>query len=264
MLISSRANERVKQVRALANRRERDSRGVFFAEGERLVRAAVENRASIEQVVVAPERLTETERSLLDRIDARLPVLEVTGAVFDSLSFRQESQSIGVVVEQRWEELAQVRGTGRCWVALPDIQHPGNLGTVIRTCDAVGGDGVILIGRTTDPYHPIAVRGTLGAIFSQRIVKTMAPEFARWVVSSGCTVAGTSPDGDRDYREADYASKPVVLLMGSERTGLSDELKTLCDVLVRIPMAGYVESLNLSIAAALVMYEVYRQRAPAR
>ena len=261
MLITSRSNERVKAIRALRDRKERDASGTFFAEGPRLVQAALDHDAVIEQVIVAPDRLTETEEHLLDAITERhLPLLEVTPQVFDSLSFREEGQSLGAVVRQKWESLAQVTQTKRCWVALPEIQHPGNLGTVIRCCDAIGGDGVILVGRTTDPYHPIAVRGTLGAVFSQRIVKATEVEFARWVKRAGCTVVGTSPTGDADYRQVDYASKPVVLLMGSERAGISEAEAALCDHLVRIPMAGYVESLNLSVAAALVLYEVLRQR----
>jgi TrmH family RNA methyltransferase len=261
MFISSRSNERVKAIRALRDRRARDSSGVFFAEGARLLRAALDHDAVIDQVVVAPERLSEAESDLLDAItNRRLPLLEVTPEVFDSLSFREEKQSLGAVVQQERETLAQAGETRRCWVALPEIQHPGNLGTVIRTCDAAGGDGVILVGRTTDAYHPIAVRGTLGAIFSQRIVKATDAEFARWARRAGCTVVGTSPAADSDYREVDYASKPVVLIMGSERIGISEAQAALCDHLVRIPMAGYVESLNLSIAAALVLYEVLRQR----
>jgi TrmH family RNA methyltransferase len=263
MQISSRSNERVKAIRALRDRRERDG-GTFFAEGARLVKAALDHHAHIEQVVIAPDRLTEADSALLDALTSgKLPLLEVTPEVFDSLSFREESQSIGAVVRQERQTLGLVAETRRCWVALPEIQHPGNLGTVIRNCDAVGGDGVILVGRTTDPYHPIAVRGTLGAVFSQRIVRATEDEFARWVRHSGCTVVGTSPDGDSDYRQLDYASKPIVLLMGSERIGLTSEQQALCDHLVRIPMAGYVESLNLSIAAALVLYEVLRQREPA-
>jgi len=260
VIIASRANERVKQVRALRNKRERDRTGTFFAEGRRVLQAALDTGAAIEQAVVAPERLDEADRALVEELRRRrVPLLEVTGAVFDSISFREEAQSLGAVVRQRWEKLPDVTETQRCWVALPEVQHPGNLGTIIRTCDAVGGDGVILVGRTTDPYHPIAVRGTLGAIFSQRIVQASEAELARWLPKSGCVVVGTSPAGDRDYREVDYASKPVVLLMGSERVGLSAEQTALCDALVRIPMAGYVESLNLSVAAALVLYEVLRQ-----
>ena len=263
MIISSRANERVKSVRALRDKKERDRTGAFFAEGERLLRAALDTGAEIETVVCAPERLTESERAVVqDALGRGVHLLEVTPEVFDALAFREEAQSVGAVVRQRWETLTPATRGERCFVALHDIQHPGNLGTVIRTCDAIGGDGVILSGRATDPYHPVSVRGSLGSIFSQRLIRATADELVAWARSGACTVVGTTPAGDRDYREVDYASKPVLLIMGSERIGISEEQASLCDALVRIPMGGYVESLNLSIAAALVLYEVYRQRRP--
>jgi TrmH family RNA methyltransferase len=261
-VISSRHNERVKAIRALRERKERDAKGSFFAEGERLLRAALQTGAAFELVVLAPERMTNSEAALVDALaELGAPLLEVTPELFDLLAFREEAQSIGAVVRQRWEGLEYVTETRRCWLALHDVQHPGNLGTLIRTCDAVGGDGVIISGRSSDPYHPVAVRGTLGAIFSQRIVRATQAELARWLPSSGCAVYGTSPDGALDYREADYASRPVVIMGGNERVGISKEQAALCDALVRIPMSGYVESLNLSIATALVLYEVERQRA---
>jgi tRNA G18 (ribose-2'-O)-methylase SpoU len=99
-------------------------------------------------------------------------------------------------------------------------------------------------------------------LFSQRIVRASQADVARWLPRSGCTVVGTSPDGDKDYREADYASKPVVIMGGNERVGISKDQIALCDELIRVPMAGYVESLNLSVATALVLYEVLRQREP--
>ncbi len=256
-LISSRANERVKQVRALRNRRERDATASFFAEGAQVVAAAIDAGADIEQAVAAPERLSRREAPLLETLRARgVPLLEVTAAAFDSLSFRREADSLGVVVRQRWQALGDAGK--RCWVALHDIQHPGNLGTIIRTCDAIGGDGVILSGRTTDPYHPIAVRGSLGAVFSQRIVRAAPQALAYWARTSGCMVVGTSPAGDADYRDVAYRA-PVLLISGSERIGISEEQVALCDAVVRIPMAGRIESLNLSVATALVLYEVYRR-----
>jgi RNA methyltransferase, TrmH family len=167
-------------------------------------------------------------------------------------------------MQQGWESLALETRGERCWVALHDIGHPGNLGTIIRTNDAIGGDGVILSGRTTDPYHPIAVRGSLGAIFSQRIVRASPADLGRWARASGCLVIGTSPDGELDFRAPDYASRPVLLIGGNERAGISAEQIALCDAVVRIPMQGYVESLNLSIATALVLYEIQRQRSERR
>src|SRR5687767_2791072 len=241
VLISSRANERVKQVRALQDRKARDQTGTFFAEGARVLRTALETRAVIELAVVCNERLGVTDAAIANELAEReIPILEVTGPVFDAVSFREEGQSIGAVVQQSWETLSLETRGDRCWVALHDIGHPGNLGTIIRTNDAIGGDGVILSGRTTDPYHPIAVRGSLNAVFTQRIVRASPGDLSGWARNSGCLVVGTSPDGDVDYREPDYASKPVLLIGGNERTGISPEQIELCDAVVRIPMRGYV------------------------
>jgi TrmH family RNA methyltransferase len=260
MLITSRANERAKAIRALRDKKARDATGTFFAEGRRLVDAALTTGAAIELAVVAPDRLEGRDLDLAVGLeDAGVPILEVTGEVFDSLGYREEGQSLGIVVKQRWEVLDASTGAKRCWVALHDIQHPGNLGTIIRDNDAIGGDGVILSGASTDPYHPIAVRGSLGAIFSQRIVRVSQEDLATWARRGECTVIGTSPDGTVDFREADYATKPVLLISGSERVGISEAQIALCDAVVRIPMAGMVESLNLSVATALVQFEVLRQ-----
>src|SRR5690348_2194733 len=150
MLISSRANERVKAIRALRDKKARDATGTFFAEGARLVDAALATGAAIELAVIAPDRLDDRDETLALRIaDANVPVLEVTGEVFDSLGYREEDQALGIVVKQRWEKLGEATGAKRCWVALHDIQHPGNLGTIIRDNDAIGGDGVILSGAST-------------------------------------------------------------------------------------------------------------------
>lgn len=261
MIISSRQNDRVKSVRALRERKERDASVTFFAEGERILRAALQTGAAFQLVVLAPDRLTKSEAALVDSLEEmKLPLLEVTPELFDLIALREEAQSVGAIISQRWESLSSVNETRRCWLVLNDIQHPGNLGTLIRTCDAAGGDGIILTGRSTDPYHPIAVRGSLGAVFSQRLVRASQADVARWLPRSGCTVVGTSPDGEIDYREADYVRKPVLIMGGNERTGISKEQIALCDQLVRVPMAGYVESLNLSVATALVLYEVLRQR----
>lgn len=264
VLITSRANSQIKAIRALRSRRERERTGVFFAEGGRVVAEALKAEADIETLVIASARLSEAERLLVDEA-ARggAPVLEISPEVFDSLSFRGEPQAVGAVVRRRRDVLPEAALGERCWVAVHEVQHPGNLGTLIRTCDAAGGAGVILTGPSTDPYHPVAVRGSLGAIFSQKLIETTPEAFASWTRRYHCTVVGTSPAGEVDYREAEY-STPVVLLMGSERVGLSPDQAALCHQVVRIPMAGVVDSLNLSVAAALVLYEVYRKTAAIR
>jgi TrmH family RNA methyltransferase len=260
MIVSSRSNDRIKTIRALREKKERDATGTFFAEGRKVLSAALQTGAVFEQVVLAPDRLDDDEADLAtDLDDLGIPILEVTTELFDIIAFREEAQSIGAIVRQRWEPLEAVAESRRCWLALHEVQHPGNLGTLIRTNDAIGGDGVILSGQGADPYHPQCVRGTLGAIFSQRIVRATPKQLAAWLPNSGCSVIGTSPDGDVDYREADYASKPVVIIGGNERIGISTAQIALCDQVVHIPMAGFVDSLNLGIATALVQYEVLRQ-----
>ncbi len=261
--ITSRANSRIKAIRALRNKHERDRGGVFFAESARLVRAALEAAAQIEAVVVVAERLkTAAERDAIARArKAGAEVLEVSAEVYDSLSFRGDPDSMGAVVRRRHDPLPASPAGELSWVAVHEIQHPGNLGTLIRTSEAAGGAGVILTGASTDPYHPVAVRGSLGAIFSQRVVETTPADFARWLKAYGARVVGTSPGASLDFREADY-TPPVVVLSGSERIGLTQDQLALCDQVVLIPMAGAVESLNLSIAAALVLYEVARQNSP--
>lgn len=260
-IISSRSNERIKTVRALREKKERDRTGTFFAEGYRLLRAALQTGAVFEQVIVATERLDDDEADLTaDLEDLGIPILEVTSDLFDLVAFREEAQSIGAVVRQRWEPLEAIGESRRCWLWLHEVQHPGNLGTLIRNNDAIGGDGVILTGQGADPYHPQAVRGSLGAVFSQRIVRATTKELEAWLPESGCSVIGTSPYGDHDYRDVDYVSRPVVVIGGNERIGISRSQQALCDHLVRIPMVGYVESLNLGIATALVQFEVLRQR----
>ena len=259
-IISSRSNDRIKAIRALREKKERDATGTFFAEGARLLRAALQTGAVFEQVVLAPDRLDDDEADIAtDLDDLGIPILEVTTDLFDLVAFREEAQAIGAVVRQRWEPLDAVAESRRCWLWLHEVQHPGNLGTLIRTNDAIGGDGVILTGQGADPYHPQAVRGSLGAIFSQRIVRATPKQVTAWLPQSGCSVIGTSPDGEMDYRQADYASRPVVVIGGNERIGISPEQIALCHQVVRIPMAGFVESLNLGIATALVQYEVLRQ-----
>jgi TrmH family RNA methyltransferase len=259
MLISSRANPRIKSIRALRDRRERDLTGLFLAEGARIVAAALASGAAIDTLIVVPSRLTAEEMAIVERAAAVSgSVLEVDQGVFDSLAFREDPGMVAAVVQRRHDQLPVAASGERSWVAVHQVQHPGNLGTLVRNSDAAGGAGVILTGASTDPYHPVAVRGSLGAIFTQKVIETTSDAFAEWTQRYSCQVIGASPADGVDYRHAVYR-RPVVLLMGGERAGLSSDQRALCSDVVRIPMAGAVDSLNLTVAAALLLYEVFRQ-----
>jgi len=258
MLITSRANPQIKQIKRLFHRRDRDETGLFFAEGMQLVSEAAAMGAEIETLVLARELLSAEHAAFADS-HPDIPRLEVTAEVLNSISPKDGHQGLAAVIRQRWARLADVHlGDGAIWVALDRIRHPGSLGTILRVSDAVGGKGVILIGDSSDPHDPVAVRASLGAVFSQQLVRTTFEEFAAWKRERGAFVLGTSPQADADYRQVQYR-RPLVVLMGS-RLGLTGGEQAICDMMVRIPMAGRVDSHHVAVATALVLYEISDQQ----
>lgn len=261
MTISSRSNPTIKEIRALHNRKARDRSGLCFAEGIRAVADAIQLGAGIETLVVAPDLLTSRFGQQLVESQAQrgVNILTVTHDVFESISLKDNPQGMAAVVRQQWERLADATLGGElCRVALDSVQDPGNLGALLRTSEAVGGGGVILLGHTCDPYDPSAIRASTGAIFSQRLARASLPELARWKREHGYTVVGASGAATTDYQSVSY-EPPLILLMGSERQGLSKEHLAVCDTVVRIPMVGRSDSLNLAVATGVVMYEVFNQ-----
>ncbi|MPZ98829.1 MAG: RNA methyltransferase [Dehalococcoidia bacterium] len=261
-VITSAGNARVKAIRALRLRKERVRTSTCYVEGIRPVAEAVQSGAPIQTVVVAPG-LLNSDFGLQTVDEARLhgvPLLEVSPAVFRSLSERDGPQGLAAVVEQVWEGLDDARCTsGDTWVALDEMRDPGNLGTVLRTCDAAGACGVILLEDSADPYDPAAVRASMGAVFTQRLVRTSFAPFVDWARHEQARVVGTSARADAGYRDAEYGER-TVLLVGSERAGLSDTQRAACDLVVRIPMLGRASSLNAAVATGILLYEVLQHR----
>ncbi|NJL11500.1 MAG: RNA methyltransferase [Calothrix sp. SM1_7_51] len=147
--------------------------------------------------------------------------------------------------------------SGLCWVVLETVRSPGNLGTLIRTSEAVGGAGFIFIGNKTDPFDPDVVRASMATHFSQKIIHTNLNALSYWIQRHRCSVIGASPDGTNELHQFDYP-RSVLLFLGEERQGLTHQARDLCQHLVKIPMHGMADSLNLAVAGSLLMYEVYR------
>jgi TrmH family RNA methyltransferase len=252
----------VARIFRLRDRSARDASGLFFAEGVRFVHRAARTGADIRTVVVSPDTLVSPTGRALVRDFGRsgTPCVRVTPEVFRSLSILDCPQGLGAVVRQRWTRLARARpADGLCWVALHKVQNPGNLGMILRTCEAVGAAGLLLVGPDVDPFDPVTVRATMGSIFSLRLVRTNHFKFHQWAGRHRCLVVGTSPHGGADYDRVRYRP-PTVLFMGSERKGLTEDEEDLCDTMVRIPMVGRVDSLNLAVATSVMLYEVFRRR----
>lgn len=260
--ITSTANPRIRQIRKLRERKERQQSGLFFAEGLRIVIEAAHQSAPIQSIITAPGLLTSQagQKTIRELRQRGVEILEVGDDVFKSLATKEDPQGIAAVIRQEWFQLDQIQlEAGEVWVALDSVADPGNLGTILRTLDAVGGRGAILLDQSTDPYDPTAVRASMGALFSQKLVHVEFTEFAQWKKSRLVPVVGTSDKASEDYHFTRYPPG-FILLMGSERHGLHEEALKLCDRVVRIPMNGISDSLNLSVATAIVLYEVFNQR----
>jgi TrmH family RNA methyltransferase len=254
-------------VRSLRERAIRDRDGLVYVEGVRFLATAVDAGVPVEAVVVAPARLeSPLGRTLAARLKRRgVPELRLDDAAFTSLSLLDEPQGIGAVVRQRWSRLDAADADDRdgLWVALDELHKPGNLGSLMRTCDAVNARGLILLGGAVDPYDATVVRATMGSIFAQRLVRTSPASLRRWNRYGGHVIVGAGLEGSCDYRAISYR-RPVILMIGGERKGLSPVQSQLCDVVVRIPMKGRCDSLNLAAAGAVMLYEIFGQRHPVR
>ena len=261
--VTSLQNERVKFIRALEMRKTRRETGLFVAEGASVLVSARDAGWKPRMLVfLAASAGSGVHRELLlwaERAGAEC--LEVSEAVLGKLAAKDNPQTMLGVFEQRWvnePETATVAGDA-VWLALEAVRDPGNLGTIVRTVDAVGAVGVILIGNCVDPYSRECVRATMGSIFDVAMVR-MAPErFRAWAATWRGDIVGTQLAARADFRRVAYRA-PTLLLMGSEGPGLSPELAAVCTRLVKIPMAGRLDSLNLAVATALVLYEIRKER----
>jgi TrmH family RNA methyltransferase len=256
-VITSLTNDRIKAIRALEMRKERKETGLFVAEGASiLVTARDAGFAPASLVYQAGSIESPVARGLVSWALAQgADVLEVSEAVLAKLSSKDNPQAMLGVFKQRWSELPQKAAGDDCWLALEEPRDPGNLGTIIRTVDAVGAKGIILIGNSCDPYSREAVRATMGSVFAVPLVKVSREAFLTWRGDWCGDVVGTHLDGQEDFRRASYKG-PVLLVMGSEGPGMSDSLTRSCSKLVKIPMAGKLDSLNLAVATALTLYQI--------
>ena len=249
------AIERLQQDRGY-----RDSRRLFFIEGVRNFISAVDHRFSVSTLLYSEKLLTNPlARKLVRRLKrAGVPFARVTPEQFRSVSKTERASGIAAILGQRVYRLDQVKLTDhQYWTALSHVRSPGNFGTLMRTSAATGAAGFILIGDGIDPFDPVVVRATMGALFKQMIVRATIDQLRRWVQTNSIQVIGASPDGAENYRQVDYQRR-AVLMLGGERKGLTYEQQSLCNRIVRIPMVEGMDSLNVAVAGSLLMYELFR------
>ncbi|MGQ0486573.1 MAG: TrmH family RNA methyltransferase [Hyphomicrobiales bacterium] len=243
--ITSLQNPTIKLIRSLAEKKYREETGLFVAEG-----AEVLARARREGWV--PTYLVSTAAAGPWGKAERLAVAE---KVMQSLSAQRNASSALGVFKQRFADRIEPKGV---WIALEEMRDPGNLGSIVRTADAVAAEGVIVVGAACDPYSRECVRASMGSIFGMPIARLAGGQFIGLCRSWPGDVIGTHLQATEDYRRT--YNLPALLVMGSEGHGLSDGLAAACSTLVRIPMKGGAESLNVAVAAGLMLYEIGRGR----
>lgn len=262
--ITSTANPLIKRVRALAQRKHRQAAGAFVVEGIRPVWQAVESAVGVETLILAPELLTsEPAWELVERQRASgTRVVQVSRGVFESFAERDHPSGLAAIARIARRSLDDLVVAPRSlFVALHEAGNPGNLGTILRTMDAVGASGLITIGDATDPYHPTAVKASMGALFTVPLVQVAGiDEVLAWSHGRGIGVVTTSSQAAHPHWSVAYPQS-CLLLFGSEGEGLSPGLLAQGDLAVHIPMTGQVDSLNLAVAAGILLYEVRRGQA---
>ena len=254
--VTSLTNPTVKAVRALHLRKARDESGLFLAEGLKIVTEAVELGHAPRILLHGPEARDHPllRKAIQAAQSGRGEVIEVTADILAKISRRDNPQMVIGVFAQAFTLLADVDpAAAACWVGLQQVRDPGNLGTIVRTADAAGCGGVILVGDCCDPYSVEAVRATMGSIFAVKIAKATVAEFLAWRETWPGSVAGALLTATTDYRTAAYRA-PTLVLMGAEQAGLTPELAAACDLRVKIPMRGRADSLNLSVATGILVY----------
>jgi TrmH family RNA methyltransferase len=259
--ITSFSNETVKRLRSLRDKKARRSEGLFLAEGLRII-AEARDEGRLPEILafsgaggvhpLAAEIIAETE-------DHGGDVIETTPDILTKMSGKDNAQMLLGAYRQPGTALSQIdRKRSDLWLVAQALRDPGNIGTILRTADAVGAGGLILVDDCADPFSVEGVRASMGAIFTQQIAAAPWPEFLDWLRSGDGQLVGTSLKATHDYLEGEYR-RPCFLVIGNEQQGLPADYEAECDLLVKIPMAGRADSLNAAMAAAVMAFQVRAQ-----
>jgi TrmH family RNA methyltransferase len=252
------SNPTVKRLRSLRDKKARRAEGLFLAEGLRIITEARDS-GSLPEIVafsaegakhpLAAEIIAATEAAGGDAV-------ETSADILSKMSGKDNPQMLLGAYRQPPTALERLdRSKADLWIVAQALRDPGNIGTILRTGDAVGAGGLILIDDCADPYSVEAVRASMGAVFTQDVAAARWPEFLAWLRSGEGQLVGTSLKATHDYLETQYR-RPCFLLIGNEQQGLPADYESECDLLLKIPMAGRADSLNAAIAAAVMAFAI--------
>ena len=252
------SNTTVKRLRSLRDKKARRSEGLFLAEGLRIIAEARDSGRLPEILAFSALGARHPEASeIIEATEAAGgEAIETTPDILSKMSGKDNPQMLLGAYRQPATALDRLdRAEAPLWLVAQSLRDPGNIGTILRTGDAVGAGGLILIDDSADPFSVEAVRASMGAIFTQDVATARWPEFVAWLRSGEGQLVGTSLKATHDYLDASYRT-PCFLLIGNEQQGLPAEYEAECDLLVKIPMAGRADSLNAAVAAAVMAFAI--------
>lgn len=262
LLISSVQNPKVKDAFKLRDRKDRDKTKLFLIEGYRELSRAVQGNQKIASVFFCPEFfLGDNEGALIETCAKQgAEIIRCTDRVFSKLSYRDRPDGLLAVAPMHPRSLNDLpKNKNPFFVVAEAIEKPGNLGTILRSADATGIDGVIICDRCTDIYNPNVVRASVGTLFTLPVVEATTVATLKWLKDRGIAVVAATPSAQKEYTQVDL-TQPVAVIVGTEQYGLSQTWLDASDINVRIPMLGIADSLNVATATTLLLYEVLRQR----
>lgn len=252
--ITSLQNPQVKRLVRLRNRRERERDGVMLIEGARELMRAESAGVRVDELFVCPELFSPEAYDLFPDLSGATPL---SRAAFEKVSGRENPDGVLGVAPLPAPRLPQP-GSDALVVVLHGLEKPGNVGAILRTADAAGAAGVLVLGRGADPYGPNVIRASQGSVFSVPTAVLDEAQALAWLAEQGFRTVACTPDAPADYWDTPLTGR-VALLLGAEHAGLPAEWRT-AHQSVRVPMHGQADSLNVATAAALVLYEALRQR----
>lgn len=264
-LLSSVQNPRIKQVVELRDRSARNDTGLFIIEGYRELFRALEGNQPIESLFICPSLfLGSNEQTLIARAKHHgARIFECTEKVFHKISYRDRPDGLVAVAPQQRLTLdslnAQAAKQNPFYVVAEAIEKPGNLGTILRSSDAVKVDGVLVCDRCTDIFNPNVVRASVGTLFTIPVIEAGGKETLAWLKKNKIQILAATPSATAEYTEVDMRG-PLAIAVGTEQLGLSKLWMDEADIQVRIPMCGVADSLNVAMATTLLLYEALRQR----
>lgn len=269
--ITSLQNPKIKRLVALQQKSsERRKAGVFVAEGQRELMHAISAGLEVDTIYYCPEIMNAGDREDLHRsnsdvdaqalLDKAAAIFEVSPAVYDKIAYRGGTEGIMAVVKTPAHSLASLTTDGApLFVVLEKVEKPGNLGAILRSADAAGATGVIVCDPLTDLYNPNLIRSSIGAIFTVPVATCTSAECISWLKAHGVTILTAQLQDSHLYYDTDMR-RPTAIVMGTEATGLTPQWREAADAHIRIPMLGRLDSLNVSVSAAILLYEAVRQR----